>query len=62
MTARIYLFPRAGYVHNLTEWAKLRGGRLRAVPVNGGSGPIQLRPQENRTTVVLPTRSPKGKV
>lgn len=66
MTAQIILFPRSPdtYIHTLTEWAKQRNGRLRAMPVNGGRGPtvIRLRPAEKRTTVALPINSPTRKV
>ena len=66
MTARILLFPRDPNqtVHNLTQWAAQRNGRIRAVPVNGGKGPIalRLRPTENRTTVAVPFPSTNEKV
>lgn len=55
MTAQIIIFPnRNQYVHTLTEWAKQRNGRIRALPVSGGRGPmiVRLPADQKRTTVV----------
>ena len=61
MTARILLFPRDPNqtVHNLTQWAAQRNGRIRAVPVNGGTGAmvLRLRPEKTCDTVVVHKRT-----
>lgn len=61
MTARILLFPRDPNqtVHNLTQWAAQRNGRIRAVPVNGGKGAmiLRLRPEKTCATVVIHQRT-----